>query len=218
MHNIIIIMGSSDDVIADSPMRSRHVDMEHADLENTQPAISPSTLQIDSPGFSNRHVDVELTDLEHAQPATSPPTVQIDSPGSSSGLEECYLCCDGAYPGDPLISGVCSCRQLVMHERCQRRMLETALKDDAVPVAHVTRCSVCHAPYTNVSYAPFWQLSWLGAMWLTCCLGVGVMLWSGFTVLDKGSSVDPAVDYSQGQWWTFQFSHPTWCNSTCLAY
>ena len=93
-------------------------------------------------------------------------------------------------------------------------MLEAAQHDER-PTSHLTRCSVCHATYTNASYAPYWQLSWLGAMWITCCVGVGVMLWSGFTVLDKGSSYDPSVDYLSRAWWTFQFTHATWCSVRC---
>jgi hypothetical protein len=33
---------------------------------------------------------------------------------------------------------------------------------------------------------------------------VGVMLWSGYTVLEKGSSRDPRVSFWSREWWSFE--------------
>ena len=43
-----------------------------------------------------------------------------------------------------------------------------------------------------------------------CAAQVGIMLWSGSTVLEKGSSSDPKVSYLSEEWWAYELSHLTW--------
>ena len=158
-----------------------------------------------------------MPQLELSQLASNPPQQQPIDSGAESPITECFLCCDGARPGDPLLTGVCSCRRTAMHLSCQRRMLETARQDDENPSLMITRCGVCHATYSNADTTGSFRLSWLGALWCTCCAGVGVMLWSGYTVLEKGSSRDPKVDYWSRAWWSFELSNLTWCARTPTA-
>ena len=106
--------------------------------------------------------------VDAAAPTTSASPTPPDSP-----ISECFLCCEPARPGAPLISGVCLCRRTAMHLQCQKRMLETASRghdDRARP--RLTRCSVCHASYVNADLVAYWRVSWLGALWCTCGIGV----------------------------------------------
>ena len=61
-------------------------------------------------------------------------------------------------------------------------------------------------------------MSWLGTLWCTCCVGVAVMLWSGDTVLDKGSTQDPRINFLSGRWWSYVFAHITWWRVVGLVY
>ena len=58
----------------------------------------------------------------------------------------------------------------------------------------------------------------LGALWCTCCAGVVVMWWSGSTVLDRGSSQDPKLDYLSLPWWDFTVHNFTWWRLVGLLY
>ena len=105
---------------------------------------------------------------------------------------------------------------MAMHLRCQKRMLEA--QQDLASGGLVARCGVCRSAYTNVSTTVHWRISWLGALWVTCCIGVAVMLWSGDTVLDKGSSHDPSIHYFSRSWWAFELTHLTWWRLVGLLY
>ena len=99
-----------------------------------------------------------------------------------------------------------------MHLSCQQRMLNVAQSSDPEldDIAMLTRCRVCHEIYRNTRTESKWTLSWFGILWLTCCTGVLVMLWSGTTVLDRGSPGDPQTNFLSFAWWTYQFTHLTW--------
>lgn len=104
-----------------------------------------------------------------------------------------------------------------MHLECQKRMLEAAYAARGA-ASPTPRCGVCHARYRNAGTRSVWRLSMLGALWCTCCAGVVVMWWSGSTVLDRGSSQDPKLDYLSLPWWDFTVHNFTWWRLVGLLY
>ena len=138
----------------------------------TPSSSSSSSSSIDNAGSSSDNSQVPrlpLSDLANEAQPSAP----------NSPVSECFLCCEGEQlPGNPLIFGVCSCKHTAMHLDCQRRMLEVALTAET-PITTATRCGVCHSAFANASTLSYCSLSWLGALWCTCCIGVIVMLWSG---------------------------------------
>lgn len=104
-----------------------------------------------------------------------------------------------------------------MHLKCQKRMLEAAEAARGGSGA-VLQCGVCHANYSNASTSSVWRLSMLGALWCTCCAGVGVMWWSGSTVLDRGSGTDPDLNLGKVSWWSYQIHHLTWWRLVGVIY
>lgn len=176
-------------------------------------AGASSAAEASSAKVSTQMPQLDLLALASDPPA--PPPKDAESP-----LSDCFLCCEGPKPGEPLITGVCSCRRTAMHLNCQRRMLEAARSwdDDEQPSRMIMRCGVCHSTFVNADMSPYWRLSWLGALWLTCCAGVGVMLWSGYTVLEKGSSRDPRVSFWSREWWSFELTNLTWWRIVGLLY
>jgi hypothetical protein len=133
----------------------------------------------------------------------------------SLAADECFLCCDDGR--GPLIKNVCHCRGISMHLECQKRMLEAAYAARGA-ASPTPRCGVCHAVYRNAGTRSVWRLSMLGALWCTCCAGVIVMWWSGSTVLDRGSSQDPKLDYLSLPWWDFTVHNFTWWRLVGLLY
>ena len=126
---------------------------------------------------------------------------------------ECFLCCEGSSHGT-LVTSVCKCRDVVMHLHCQQKMLEYSYGRGASAL----RCGVCNTPYVNADTLPVWRLSLTGMLWCTCPAGVAVMLWSATTVLDRGSTTDPRLEYGEASWWGYQLEHLTWWRLIGLCY
>ena len=167
------------------------------------PAPAPTTTPAHAPSSSDAH---ETTiDINEQTAATNP------SP--SPPPEECFLCCEGVEKG-VLVTDVCKCRNISMHLKCQRRMLESSYMRSG----HVLRCGVCNARYTNAEARPVWRLSLTGGLWCTCPAGVAIMLWSASTVLDRGAINDPKLEYADASWWGYQFHHLTWWRLIGLIY
>ena len=129
--------------------------------ERSADAVASSAAEASPAHSSTQMPQLDLLALVSNPPA--PPPKDAESP-----LSDCFLCCEGPKPGEPLITGVCSCRRTAMHLNCQRRMLEAARSwdDDEQPSRMIMRCGVCHSTFVNADMSPYWRLSWLGALWL----------------------------------------------------
>ena len=129
---------------------------------------------------------------------------QSDSDLESPRLE-CYICCTAGSPGDELVRDVCLCRTTAMHLRCQRQMLEASL---AQSLSNGVACRVCHTRYQNAELRVSWCLSWMGVMWITLPLALGLVLWSALLVISDGGTRE--VDLLSLRCWNDIVHHLTW--------
>lgn len=119
------------------------------------------------------------------QPNT-PDNSQNDADGAQF---ECFICCSEGGPRDELVKNVCACRTTAMHVRCQKQMLEAAL---AQSPSFGVRCRVCREHYRNADIHASWYLSWIGLVWLTLPLAMGILFLSAIFVLSQGDAFSRA--------------------------
>lgn len=75
--------------------------------------------------------------------ASAPPKVDADFQCHNCDAE-CFVC-RGDGRDEPLLSGICDCKDHAIHVRCQQQMM-------AQTSAHATCCAICQAEYKNVTF------------------------------------------------------------------
>ena len=148
-------------------------------------------------------------DSQSAEPGSGSQSTDLESPR----IDECYICCGEGSADNELVRNVCACRTTAMHLRCQRQMLEASLIQS---IANGVSCRVCHSRYQNAELRVSWCLSWMGIMWVTLPLALGLMLWSAILVISDGGTRE--VDLLSLRCWADILEHLTWWRIVGLVY